>query len=68
VDLSFAGLNPETERLSERFRSTAACRLRARAVVGASGLKRSLVAAPPPRVEQATFDDVGDARDWLAER
>jgi hypothetical protein len=68
LDVSCAGLNQETELLAERFRASAACRLRARAVVGASGLKRGLVAAPACPIEQATFDDLGDARDWLAAR
>jgi hypothetical protein len=68
VDLSFAGVNAETEALAAQFHASAAGRLRARAVVGASGLKRSLIGAPARAVEQATFDDVGDARDWLAAR
>ena len=68
LDVSCAGLNQETELLSERLRASAGPRLRARAVVGASGLKRGLVGAPTSSIEQATFDDVGDARDWLAAR
>jgi hypothetical protein len=68
VDVSCAGVNAETEALTARFHATAAGRLRARAVVGASGLKRSLVGAPARPIEQATFDDLGTARDWLAAR
>jgi hypothetical protein len=67
LDVSFAGVNGETERLAERFRASASRRVRARAVVGATGLKRALLAAGTCSAE-AAFDDVGDARDWLAER
>jgi len=67
VDVSCAGLNHETERLAERFGASAGRRVRARAVVGASGLKRRLVVGAGPG-ELASFDDLGDARDWLARR
>jgi hypothetical protein len=66
VDMSCAGHNHETERLAERFGAVAGHRVRARAVVGASGLKRRLVAAGAGELE--SFDDLGDARDWLARR
>lgn len=68
LDVSCAGHNHETERLAVRFGVSAERRVRARAIVGASGLKRRLVAPPSRPGELASFDDLGDARDWLVRR
>lgn len=68
VDVTGAGLNQETERLVEDFVLRTAERIRARAVVGATGFKRRTFDRPASPAEHALFDDLGDARDWLATR
>jgi hypothetical protein len=68
ADVTGAGLNPHTEQVVHEFLERTAGKTRARAFVGATGLKRRLIertaGAPPRRL--AFFEDLEAARDWLA--
>lgn len=68
VDVTGAGVNHETEAVVEGFAARTAERIRARAIVGASGLKRRTFDRPARPGEHALFDDLEAARDWLAGR
>lgn len=66
LDVTGAGLSGEVEEAVREFAERTAPHVRARAVVGASGLKRLLYARlQAARGGQATFDDLGLARAWL---
>jgi len=79
LDVTGAGLSEDAETAVEEFVARATPRVRAQALVGATGLKKLLYAraerargaaarqsgmAPA----QAAFDDLGVARDWLLDR
>lgn len=68
MDVSGALVNHDTDDLVEGFVRRTCERIRARAVVGASGLKRRTFDRSAGRAEHALFDDLEAARDWLAER
>jgi hypothetical protein len=68
VDVTGAGVNHETEELVARFVERTKDRIRARAVVGAIGLKRRTFDLPAPPAAHALFDDPENARDWLVGR
>jgi hypothetical protein len=68
MDVTGAGVNHETDALVEEFVLRTAARIRARAVVGATGLKRRTFDRPARPAEHALFDDLEAARDWLADR
>ncbi len=68
LDVTGAGVNHETDDLVEAFVARTRERIRARAVVGATGLKRRTFDRPGRPAEHALFDDLEAARDWLAER
>ena len=68
LDVTGAALNHETEGVVTGFVERTADWIRARAVVGASGLKRRAFDLGADPDEHALFDDIGAARDWLAER
>jgi hypothetical protein len=68
VDVTGAGVNHETDAVVDGFVQRTCERIRARAVVGATGLKRRTFDRPSRPAEHALFDDLGAARDWLAER
>jgi hypothetical protein len=68
VDVTGASLNHATDEVEEGFVLRTCDRIRARAVVGATGLKRRTFERPVCPSEQALFDDLGAARDWLAQR
>jgi hypothetical protein len=68
VDVTGAGVNHETEQLIARFVDRTRDRVRARAVVGASGLKRRTFDLPTQPRAHALFDDPENARDWLVDR
>jgi hypothetical protein len=67
-DVTGAGVNHETDAIVEGFVARTAERIRARAVVGAIGLKRRTFDRAAHPTEHALFDDLEAARDWLAER
>jgi hypothetical protein len=67
-DVTGVGVNRETDALVEAFVARTAERIRARAVVGATGLKRRTFDRRGHPAEHALFDDLEAARDWLAER
>ncbi len=67
LDVTGAGLSEEVERAVQEFGERTAAHVRARALVGASGLKKLLYARlQAARGGQAVFDDLGLAREWLA--
>jgi hypothetical protein len=68
MDVTGAGVNHETDGIVATFVARTAERIRARAVVGASGLKRRTFDRPARPAEHALFDDLEEARDWLADR
>jgi hypothetical protein len=68
LDVTGAALNHETEGVVAGFVERTAERTRARAIVGASGLKRRAFDLGAHPAVHALFDDIGAARDWLAER
>jgi hypothetical protein len=68
LDVTGAGVNHETDGIVEDFVLRTADRIRARAVVGASGLKRRTFDRAARPTEHALFDDLEAARDWLADR
>ncbi len=68
MDVTGAGVNHDTDALVEEFVLRTSERIRARAVVGATGLKRRTFDRRSGSAEHALFDDLGAARDWLAER
>jgi hypothetical protein len=68
LDVTGAGVNHGTDEVVASFVERTAERIRARAVVGASGLKRRTFDRPAHPAEHALFDDLEAARDWLAER
>ena len=68
LDVTGAGVNHDTDGLVEEFVKRTSERIRARAVVGATGLKRRTFDRPCHSAEHALFDDLEVARDWLAER
>ncbi len=68
LDVTGAGVNHDTDGIVEGFVLRTADRVRARAVVGAYGLKRRTFDWPARPAEHALFDDLEAARDWLADR
>jgi hypothetical protein len=68
LDVTGAAVNHETEEIVAAFVERTKARIRARAVVGASGLKRRAFDLPSFPAEHALFDDLEQARDWLVER
>jgi hypothetical protein len=68
VDVTGAGVNHDTDDLVAAFVARTRERIRARAVVGATGLKRRTFDRPSRPAEHALFDDLEAARDWLSER
>ena len=68
LDVTGAGVNHETDDVVLSFVERTAERIRARAVVGASGLKRRTFDRPALPAQHALFDDLEAARDWLAAR
>jgi hypothetical protein len=68
LDVTGAGVNHETDEIVARFVERTRERTRARAVVGASGLRRRAFDLPAHPDEHAFFDDLEHARDWLVER
>ena len=68
VDVTGATVNHDTDDLVEGFVKRTRERIRARAVVGATGLKRRTFDRPSLPSEHALFEDLEDARNWLAER
>ena len=68
LDVTGAGVNHETERLVAGFVARTRERIRARAVVGASGLKRRVFDVPAHPTVHALFEDHENARDWLVAR
>ena len=68
LDVTGAGVNHETDNLVAAFVTRTAAKIRARAVVGASGLKRRTFDRAARPGEHALFDDAEAARDWLVER
>jgi hypothetical protein len=68
LDVTGAVVNHETEQIVATFMERTKARIRARAVVGASGLKRRAFDRPTWPAAQALFDDLEHARDWLVER
>ena len=68
LDVTGAGVNHDTDAVVEDFVLRTADRIRARAVVGATGLKRRTFDRAARPAEHALFDDLGAARDWLADR
>ena len=68
LDVTGAGVNHETEEIVTRFVERTRERIRARAVVGASGLKRRTFDLPAYPGRHALFDDLEAARDWLVDR
>jgi hypothetical protein len=68
LDVTGAGVNHETDAIVQEFVRRTAARVRARAVVGATGFKRRTFDRPARPAEHALFDDLEAARDWLAER
>lgn len=68
LDVTGAGVNHDTDALIDAFVTRTRDRVRARAVVGATGLKRRTFDRPVRAAEHALFDDLEEARDWLALR
>jgi hypothetical protein len=68
LDVTGAGVNHATEENVARFVERTRGRIRARAVVGATGLKRRAFDRPAHPASHALFDDLEHARDWLVER
>jgi len=68
LDVTGAGVNHETDAIVEGFVERTQERIRARAVVGASGLKRRTFDRAADPGEHALFDDLEAARDWLVDR
>jgi hypothetical protein len=67
IDVTGAGLSDDVEEAVREFAERTAAHVRARALVGASGLKRLLYARlQAARGGQALFDDLEVARAWLA--
>lgn len=68
LDVTGAGVNRETDGVLEEFVVRTADRVRARAVVGATGLKKLTFDRLARTAEHELFDDLELARDWLADR
>jgi hypothetical protein len=68
VDVTGASVNHDTDDLVAGFVQRTCERIRARAVVGATGLKRRTFDRPVRPAQHALFDDLEAARDWLAAR
>ncbi|HEX9402658.1 MAG TPA: hypothetical protein VF912_21360 [Anaeromyxobacter sp.] len=68
MDVTGAGVNHDTDDLVAAFVERTARKIRARAVVGASGLKRRTFDREARPAEHALFDDLETARDWLVDR
>lgn len=68
MDVTGATVNHDTEDLVAGFVKRTCERIRARAVVGATGLKRRTFDRPACPGEHALFEDLEEARDWLARR
>jgi len=70
VDVSGAGQSDEADEAVLRFGEQVEGKLRAEALVGLSGLRRRAYdrARLLPPGEQAAFEDLEDAREWLAAR
>ena len=68
MDVTGAGVNHETDDIVAAFVERTARKIRARAVVGATGLKRRTFDRATRPAEHALFDDLEAARDWLADR
>jgi hypothetical protein len=68
LDVTGATVNHDTDALVDEFVRRTRERIRARAVVGATGLKRRTFDRPATPAEHALFDDLEAARDWLAQR
>lgn len=67
LDVTGSGLNDAAEDAVREFGERTAAHVRARALVGANGLKRLLYARlQAARGGQALFDDLAEARAWLA--
>lgn len=67
LDVTGAGLSEDVEAAVREFAERTAAHVRARALVGASGLKKLLYARlQAARGGQAVFDDLEVARAWLA--
>jgi hypothetical protein len=67
LDVTGAGLSEDVEAAVTEFCERSATHVRARALVGATGLKKVLYARlHAARGGQAVFDDLGLAREWLA--
>jgi len=67
LDVTGAGLSAEAEQAVREFAERTGPHVRARALVGASGLKRLLYARlQAARGGQALFHDLEEARAWLA--
>lgn len=67
LDVTGASVNHDTDALVDGFVRRTCARLRARAVVGATGLKRRTFDRRDGPVAHALFDDLEAARDWLAQ-
>jgi hypothetical protein len=66
IDVTGAGMSDDVEDAVREFGDRTAPHVRARALVGATGLKRLLYARlQAARGGQALFDDLEVARDWL---
>ena len=66
LDVTGAGLSDDVEEAVREFGERTAAHVRARALVGVSGLKRLLYARlEAARGGQALFDDLEVAREWL---
>lgn len=68
LDVTGASVNHDTDALVDEFVRRTRERIRARAVVGASGLKRRVFERSGSPSDHALFDDLEAARDWLAGR
>jgi len=67
LDVTGAGLSDDAEAAVKEFGERTAPHVKARALVGATGLKKLLYARlQVARGGQAVFDDLGVAREWLA--
>jgi hypothetical protein len=69
LDVTGAGLSEDVEAAVREFGERTAGHVRARALVGASGLKKLLYSRLlAARGGQAVFEDLGVAREWLAQQ
>jgi hypothetical protein len=68
LDVTGASVNHDTDDVVHDFVRRTGERIRARAVVGATGLKRRTFDRSDCVDEHALFDDLEAARDWLAQR